>query len=140
LNKEAFPYRFISAKGTVERQSIFAKELIIEASPYTSRRRERPTWSKGRSTRRACHRPSPADKVIKSIPLVGSIVSGSMVGIPVEVAGSLEQPRVSYLSPAALGAEIVNIPMRSRVPLNVANFTHVRRERKKMSLNKNSGR
>ena len=35
LDKEAFPYRLVSAKGTVERQSIFAKEIIIEASPYT---------------------------------------------------------------------------------------------------------
>ena len=35
-----------------------------------------------------------------------------MVGIPVEVSGAIDQPRVSYLSPAALGAELVNIPLR----------------------------
>ena len=113
LNKEAFPYQFISAKGTVERQSIFAKELIIEASPYTITAQgkadleQKKIDAKGLVTVLL-----PADKVIKSIPLVGSILSGSMVGIPVEVAGSLEQPRVSCLSPAALGAEILNIPVR----------------------------
>ncbi len=54
----------------------------------------------------------PADKIIKNIPLVGSIVSGSMVGIPVEVTGGFEHPQVSYSSLAALGSEIVNIPLR----------------------------
>jgi hypothetical protein len=113
LNKEAFPYRFISAKGTVEGQSIFAKELIIEASPYTITAQgkadleQRTIDAKGLVTVLL-----PAGKVLKSIPLVGSILSGSVIGIPVEVTGALEQPRVSYLSPAALGAEIVNIPMR----------------------------
>jgi hypothetical protein len=97
----------------VERQSIFAKEIIIEASPYTITAQgkadleQRTIDAKGLVTVLL-----PADKVIKSIPLVGSILSGSMVGIPVEVAGSLEQPRVSCLSPAALGAEILNIPVR----------------------------
>jgi hypothetical protein len=113
LNKEAFPYRFISAKGTVQRQSIFTKELIIEASPYTITAQgkadleQRTIDAKGLVTVLL-----PAGKVIKSIPLVGPILSGSAIGIPVEVTGALEQPRVSYLSPAALGAEIVNIPMR----------------------------
>ncbi|MGZ9257693.1 MAG: hypothetical protein ACXW50_24965, partial [Candidatus Binatia bacterium] len=54
----------------------------------------------------------PADKIIKNIPLVGSIVSGSMVGIPVEVTGGFEQPQVSYSTLAALGAEIDNVPLR----------------------------
>ena len=119
LSREAFPYRFISAKGTVERQSIFAKELIIVASPYTITAQgtadleQKTIDGKGLVTVLL-----PADKLIKSIPLVGSIVSGSMVGIPVEVSGAFEQPRVSYLSPAALGAEIVNLPVRFlKVPL-----------------------
>lgn len=119
LNKEAFPYRFISAKGTLERQIVFAKELIIVASPYSITAMGRADLEqetidgKGLVTVLL-----PADKIIKSIPLVGSIVSGSMVGIPVEVTGAFEQPRVSYLSPAALGAEIVNIPVRIlKVPL-----------------------
>jgi hypothetical protein len=119
LSREAIPYRFISAKGTVERQSVFAKELIIEASPYTITAQgtadlaQKTIDGKGLVTVLL-----PADKLIKSIPLVGSIVSGSMVGIPIEVTGAFEQPRVSYLSPASLGAEIVNLPVRIlKVPL-----------------------
>jgi hypothetical protein len=54
----------------------------------------------------------PVDEVIRRIPVVGSIFGGSLVGIPVRVTGSLERPEVTYLSPADLGTEVLNIPMR----------------------------
>jgi len=54
----------------------------------------------------------PGSKLLKRTPFVGSILSGSMIGIPIEVTGPFEQPRVSYLSPAALGAEIISLPAR----------------------------
>ncbi|MGZ8484443.1 MAG: hypothetical protein ACXWZQ_11115 [Candidatus Binatia bacterium] len=113
LNREAYPYRLISAKGTVAGQNIFAKEIIVEASPYAIAAQanadleQKTIDAKGLVTVLL-----PADKIIKNIPLVGSIVSGSMVGIPVEVTGGFEQPQVSYSSLAALGAEIVNVPLR----------------------------
>ena len=113
LNKEAFPYRVISAKGTVAGQSVFAKEIIVEASPYAIAAQARADLeqktidAKGLVTVLL-----PANKIIKNIPLIGAIVSASIVGIPIEVAGTFEHPRVSYSSPAALGAEIVNIPVR----------------------------
>ncbi len=119
LDREAFPYRLVSAKGTMEGRNIFAKEIIIEAPPYTITAQgkadlERKTIdAKGLVTVLL-----PADSIIKSIPLIGSIVRASMVGIPVAVTGPFDQPRVSYLSPADLGAEIVNIPLRIlKVPL-----------------------
>ncbi len=113
LNKEAFPYRFISVKGTGKRQSIFATEIIIEASPYAitaqgSADLERKMIDgKGLVTVLL-----PGSKLLKRTPFVGSILSGSMIGIPIEVTGPFEQPRVSYLSPAALGAEIISLPAR----------------------------
>ena len=113
VNKEAFPYRWISANGTVAGQSIFAKEIIVEASPYAIAAQakadleHRTIDAKGLVTVLL-----PGDQILKNIPLIGSIVSGSMVGIPLEVSGTFDRPQVSYSSPAALGAEIVNIPMR----------------------------
>jgi hypothetical protein len=119
LNNEPMPYRLISAKGRVAEQSIFAEELLIEATPYAIT-----AQGKADIERRSIEAKGlvtvllPADKIIKNIPLVGSIVSGSIVGIPVKVTGTFEQPEVSYLSPSALGAEIVNIPLRIlRLPL-----------------------
>jgi hypothetical protein len=113
LNREAYPYRLISAKGTVAGQSILAKEIIVEASPYAIAAQakadleQKTIDAKGLVTVLL-----PANNIIKNIPLVGSIVSASMVGIPIEVAGTFDQPQVSYSSAAALGAEIVNMPLR----------------------------
>jgi hypothetical protein len=40
------------------------------------------------------------------------MLGGSLVGIPVRVTGSLERPDVTYLSPADVGMELLNIPLR----------------------------
>ena len=120
LDKEALPYQLINAKGTLERRRLFAKEIIIEAPPYAITAQgeadleQQTIDGKGLVTVLL-----PADKLIKSIPIIGSLVSASMVGIPIAVTGALDQPRVSYLSPAALGTELVNIPLRIlKVPLD----------------------
>jgi hypothetical protein len=52
------------------------------------------------------------DEVISRIPVVGSIFGGSLLGIPVRVAGPLDRPEVTYLSPADIGMEVLNMPLR----------------------------
>jgi hypothetical protein len=54
----------------------------------------------------------PANQVIKRIPVVGAIVGGSLVGIPLRVSGPLERPAVNYLSPADVGTELLSLPIR----------------------------
>ena len=54
----------------------------------------------------------PIDEVITRIPVISSMVGGSLVGIPVRVTGSLERPHVTYLSPSDVGVELLNIPLR----------------------------
>jgi hypothetical protein len=54
----------------------------------------------------------PGDRIIRRIPVFGSLLSGSIVGIPIRITGSLEHPDVTYLSPTDVGAELLNIPMR----------------------------
>jgi hypothetical protein len=120
LNKEAFPYHLISAKGTVERQIIFVQEVIVEASPYAITAQGKADLDQKTIDAKGLVTVSlPGTRIIKNIPLVGPILSGSLVGIPVEVRGAIEHPEVSYLSPAALGAELVNIPLRIlKMPLD----------------------
>jgi len=48
-----------------------------------------------------------------------TMVGGSLVEIPVRVTGPLERPEVTYLSPADVGVELLNIPLRIlKMPLN----------------------
>ena len=54
----------------------------------------------------------PVDEVIRRIPVISDLFGGSLVGIPVRFSGALERPDVTYLSPADVGAELLNIPLR----------------------------
>jgi hypothetical protein len=54
----------------------------------------------------------PGSQVIRSIPLIGGVLGGSLVGIPIRITGSLDRPEVTYLSPADVGAELLNVPLR----------------------------
>ena len=40
------------------------------------------------------------------------MLGGSLVAIPIRVTGPLERPEITYLSPADIGAGLLNIPLR----------------------------
>jgi len=57
----------------------------------------------------------PGDRIIRRIPVVGSFLAGSIVGIvgiPIRMTGPLEHPDVTYLAPKDVGAELLRIPVR----------------------------
>ncbi len=47
--------------------------------------------------------------VIRHIPLVGKVLGGTLISIPVKVTGDISNPDVVYLSPSAVGTRIVEI-------------------------------
>jgi len=59
------------------------------------------------------------DKVVSRIPILGGIVGGSLLTIPVKVKGPLRDPSVTPLDPSAVGdgllrvmTRIVKLPVR----------------------------
>jgi hypothetical protein len=113
LNKQAFPYRMLTAKGRIEGDSVVNDEIIIQASPLIVTGQGRIDLQRKQvDVNGLVSVALPVHQVIKRIPLVGAIVGGSLVGIPLRVRGSLDRPEVTYLSPGDVGAEILNLPMR----------------------------
>jgi hypothetical protein len=53
------------------------------------------------------------DAIIKHIPIVGRILQGTLVAIPVGVRGPLSDPQVLPLSPKAVGARLMGILERT---------------------------
>jgi hypothetical protein len=113
LNREAFPFRSIRFQGTVEGMTLAIDQLVLQSSLYIVSGDGRVDLehqhidAKGLVTVRL-----PGNRIIRRIPLVGSILGGSILGIPVRVVGPLENPTVTYLSPTDVGAELLNIPVR----------------------------
>ena len=113
LDRESFPFRLIRSRGRVEGTTLVNDELIIQSSLFTITGNGRiDVERKEIDAKGLVSVLMPGDSIIKRIPIVGSIFGGSIVGIPVRITGSLEHPDVTYLSPADVGAELVNIPMR----------------------------
>jgi AsmA-like C-terminal region len=115
LDKEAFPFRSLRFQGNVHGMTLVNDQLVIESSLYIVSGdgkvdlEHQHIDAKGLVTVRL-----PGNNIVRRIPLVGSIlgIGGSMLGIPVRVVGPLENPTVTYLSPADVGTELLNIPVR----------------------------
>jgi AsmA-like C-terminal region len=113
LDKESFPYHLVSVKGRVDGEVIMADEVIVHSPLVNLSGQGKVDLAQQRIDGKALIAVlRPVDEVISRIPLVGSIFGGSLLGIPVRVNGSLERPDVTYLAPADVGAELLNIPVR----------------------------
>ncbi len=53
------------------------------------------------------------DYVISKIPLVRYVLGGTLISIPVKVTGDLKDPRVTPLSPSAVGSDFLGIMKRT---------------------------
>jgi hypothetical protein len=115
LDKEAFPFRSLRFQGNVQGMTLVNDQLVIESSLYIVSGdgkvdlEHQQIDAKALVTVRV-----PGDSIIRRIPLVGSIfgIGGSILGIPVRVVGPLENPTITYLSPADIGTGLLNIPVR----------------------------
>jgi hypothetical protein len=113
LDKQAIAYQMFSAKGTIDGEKILNEQIIVRASPYIiTGQGSLELQSQQIDLKGLVSVALPANQVIKWIPIFGPIVGGSVVGIPLRINGSVERPKVTYLSPADLGAELLNLPLR----------------------------
>ena len=113
LDRESFPFRSVSIRGSVEGTTLTKDELIIQSSLLTIAGHgsvdleNKQIDARGLVTVRI-----PGSGIFRRIPILGSVLDPSLLGIPVRVTGSLEQPAVSYLSPTDIGDMLLNIPRR----------------------------
>jgi AsmA-like protein len=113
LNREAFPYRLIGVKGRIEGKMLIADEVTIDSpSVNLSGQGEIDLERKQIAGKGLVAVLKPVDDVLAKIPGLSTVLGGSLVGIPIRVAGPIERPEITYLSPADVGAGLLNIPLR----------------------------
>jgi hypothetical protein len=60
------------------------------------------------------------DTVVSRIPILGGVLGGSLVSVPVKVSGDFANPNVTPLSPSAVGKGLLNVMTRTlKLPLKV---------------------
>ena len=52
-------------------------------------------------------------KVVRYIPVIGTVVSGTLISVPVKVTGTATDPKVTYLSPSAAASNLANMMKRT---------------------------
>jgi len=113
LNKETFPFRLVSVKGRIDGETLVGDEIIVQSSLINLSGQGKIDLARKQVDGKGLIAVlKPVDEVISRIPVVGSLFGGSIVGIPVRVAGSLDRPEVTYLSPADVGTELLNMPLK----------------------------
>lgn len=113
LDRETFPYRFVGVKGRIEGKMLIGDEVNVNSSLLNLSGAGKVDLERKQIEGKGLIAVlKPVDEVISRIPVISSIVGGSLVGIPIRVSGSVERPDVTYLSPADVGAELLNIPLR----------------------------
>jgi len=60
------------------------------------------------------------DSIVRIIPLVGEILGGSLISVPIGVKGDLQNPAITVLSPAAVGEGLLGILTRTlKLPVKI---------------------
>jgi hypothetical protein len=113
LNRETFPYRFVGVKGRFEGNMLIGDEITVESSLVNLSGQGKVDLERKLIDGKALIAVlKPVDEVLAWIPVIGSVLGGTLIGIPVRVVGSLERPEVTYLSPADVGTELLSLPVR----------------------------
>jgi hypothetical protein len=104
LDRSAFPYRSVSAKGRIDGTKIINGEFVIQASPLTVTAQGRIDVERRQIDVKGLVSVSmPGSQVIRIVPLIGGILRKSLVGIPVRITGSLDRPEVTYCTETSDG-------------------------------------
>ena len=113
LDRETFPYRFIAVKGRIDGKMLVGDEINVASSQLNlSGQGKVDLELKQIDGKGLIAVLKPIDDVIARIPVISSMLGGTLVGIPVRVTGPLARPDVTYLSPSDVGVELLNIPLR----------------------------
>ena len=114
-------YKSLQAKGDLNSGKLFIKELALDASGME-------VVSQGEID--FVHRridlvvlASPLKKVnwvVKHMPIIGYILGGTLISVPVRVHGDLNAPNIIPLDPSVIGSELVGMMKRTlQLPFKV---------------------
>lgn len=121
IAKEGFGFNFIKARMKIENNVILIEEGIIDG--LTMEVAVNGIIKLSDETVNLTLLVAPlktVDSIVKRIPLVGDILGGSLISVPVGVKGNLKEPKVTILPPAAVGEGLVGILTRTmKLPVKI---------------------
>ncbi len=114
LKKEGLSYNLVVLKGSFHNGKFLIKEATLDGKTLEMVAKGELDFILEEMKLTVLVAPlKTVDRIVKFIPLVRDILAGTLISIPVDVRGSLKDPKVSYLSPTAIGEELVEMMKRT---------------------------
>ncbi len=121
LGKEGFPYRTLVVRGEAKDGKFLLGELTMDAPSMGIAATGEVDFLRREEDLKVLVSPfGTVDAVVRKIPVLGYILGGTLVTIPVAVRGDINDPKVTPLDPAAVGEGLLGIVERTlKAPVHI---------------------
>ena len=121
LDKTVISYRELTIRGTIKENILKVNEGILDASKFgILAQGEIDLFKKTIDLNALVALLNNVQRIVGKIPVVGHILGGNLVSIPVKIKGNLSDPEVSFLSPSAIGSAFFGIIERTlKLPITI---------------------
>jgi hypothetical protein len=114
LGKEGFPYRTLAVRGEAKEGKFLLEELTMDAPSMGIAATGEVDFIRREEDLKVLVSPfGTVDAVVRNIPILGYILGGTLVSIPVAVRGDIDDPKVTPLDPAGVGEGLLGIVERT---------------------------
>jgi hypothetical protein len=114
VKKEGLAYELATMKGSFQNGKLIIKEATLDGPTLEMAGQGEIDLAEGKVNLTVLVAPlKTVDRIIKLTPLVNHILAGTLVTVPVRVGGDLKDPKVTLLSPSAVGSEVLEIMKRT---------------------------
>ena len=113
LNREIINYSDLKIRGAIRGQRIQIEEGVLEASVMGIIARGYLDLSNETLDLNALVSPlKTVNRVVRKIPILGYVLGGSLLSVPVRISGNMNDPKITFLSPSAIASETLGIVER----------------------------
>jgi hypothetical protein len=114
LDKEIIGYKVLKVRGTVGEHKIQLEEGILDSSVIGIMARGHVDMREETLDINVFVAPlKTVNKIVRMVPVLGYILGGSLVSVPVKISGEMKNPQITFLSPSAVGSEVLGIVSRT---------------------------
>ncbi len=119
--KKGMNFKSLQAKGALQSGKFTIQELVLDASAMQLASQGEIDLVNQRMDLSVAVAPlKTVDWIVRHIPLVGYILEGTLISIPIRVQGDLKDPRIIPLHPSEIGSGLMGILKRTlKLPFKV---------------------
>jgi len=113
LGAEGFPYRTLTIEGPLSENRFLVKEMSFDSGAFGLAGTGSVRLLDGDTNLTVLFAPhSRLDRLVRSVPIVGYLIGGTLTSVPMEVTGDIRDPTVVPLDPRAIASGITSLLTR----------------------------